>query len=974
MNESRSDSGTSFKGLAVFRTCRAVSSFDLGHDQVQNQVKHRNADTLTEEQPKGSWGQWGPWSACTRTCGGGVMQQTRPCLPQINQRTQPTFQFATGDQSLRVFHIPPGRVLSTVRHSVPLHRSSANKLSGASINQIYHISNRESLNTLRLKRLQAGDSFQSATSSQRTDPDQTKLAEMSDGFRLYRHQTSSPVVRPGHWRQSPQHQTPESMPPKVDLSQLFQPQLETRVRAGEHIPTEQVLKQQPHRVSRSPTAQGFNCLGVFRQYKSCNSQPCPHGSRDFREVQCSAYNDKAFMGKHYEWEPFTDVTDNQNCELNCGAIGYKFYVRHASQVIDGTPCDPGSLNICVNGQCKNLGCDEILGSNKVLDKCGVCGGDNTTCKVVSGTFKQTIMSVGYHKILEIPEGATRINVTEMTKSRNYLALRSHFGQPIINGNWAIDRPGSYEAAGTLFKYKRPNEISTTAGESFIAEGPTSEILDVYVIYQQANPKVQFEYVLPTDNVVSSHSLPHTAGQHLEEAFNGQLSYSVDGEVYVLHESEVGNFVNGVLANQLQSRDYQKRPEEGINSWGEGPRKKREFNWKQVGSTECTATCGSGSRVLIFKCVNRNTHEEVSENLCEIAMRPTPEEEACNTQPCPAYWDLGEWSECSKTCGPGIQHRQVLCRQVYANRTTTVQPERCRHLERPETTTTCQLKICSEWQIRTEWSECSVPCGVGQRIRDVKCIDNLGDIVDDEECNMQLKPADTENCDMGPCAKSWFHTDWSARCSAECGTGIQTRSVVCLMNHISSLPLEGCGHEKPGDVRSCNFGPCNENVKWFTGPWSQCSADCSNGTQIRSVVCLKKTDDKLMVIDTLECSHLERPASEQSCHLRKCDVKWYTTDWSACSKSCEGGYRVREVRCLADDMTQSSSCDSFLMPVDKEVCNTDPCIPEIDESCRDMYFNCNVVVQARLCVYTYYKTACCASCAKARRRAAQLRRR
>lgn len=30
------------------------------------------------------------------------------------------------------------------------------------------------------------------------------------------------------------------------------------------------------------------------------------------------------------------------------------------------------------------------------------------------------MSVGYHKILEIPEGATQINVTEMTKSRNYL--------------------------------------------------------------------------------------------------------------------------------------------------------------------------------------------------------------------------------------------------------------------------------------------------------------------------------------------------------------------------------------------------------------------------------------------------------------------------------------------------------------------------------------------------------------------------
>lgn len=35
----------------------------------------------------------------------------------------------------------------------------------------------------------------------------------------------------------------------------------------------------------------------------------------------------------------------------------------------------------------------------------------------------------------------------------------------------------------------------------------------------------------------------------------------------------------------------------------------------------------------------------------------------------------------------------------------------------------------------------------------------------------------------------------------------------------------------------------------------------------------------------------------------------------------------------------------------------------DENCKDRYYNCNVVVQARLCVYNYYKTACCASCTR-----------
>ncbi len=55
-----------------------------------------------------------------------------------------------------------------------------------------------------------------------------------------------------------------------------------------------------------------------------------------------------------------------------------------------------------------------------MDKCGVCGGDNTTCRLVSGVFKHSLTKIGYHKIVEIPEGATKINVTEMVKSRNYL--------------------------------------------------------------------------------------------------------------------------------------------------------------------------------------------------------------------------------------------------------------------------------------------------------------------------------------------------------------------------------------------------------------------------------------------------------------------------------------------------------------------------------------------------------------------------
>lgn len=69
-----------------------------------------------------------------------------------------------------------------------------------------------------------------------------------------------------------------------------------------------------------------------------------------------------------------------------------------------------------------------------MDKCGLCGGDNTSCRLVSGVFKHSLSKIGYHKIVEIPEGATKINVTEMVKSRNYLGgkrARGHIDHTVF---------------------------------------------------------------------------------------------------------------------------------------------------------------------------------------------------------------------------------------------------------------------------------------------------------------------------------------------------------------------------------------------------------------------------------------------------------------------------------------------------------------------------------------------------------------
>ncbi|KAA0715305.1 Thrombospondin type-1 domain-containing protein 4 [Triplophysa tibetana] len=569
--------------------------------------------------------------------------------------------------------------------------------------------------------------------------------------------------------------------------------------------------------TRQPSASITSCPGGSHRLKICNNMACPSQSRPIREMQCSVLNARSFMGRLYDWEPFSAGDGEHGCQLHCRAVGFRFYIRQSDDVIDGSSCGQNRSSVCVAGQCERVGCDDVVGSQKIEDRCGVCGGDGKSCQLISGLFQHSLSKVGYHKIMDIPPGARNINITEMMKSRNYLgedlhhhseqdirtSLRSRSGGSIINGNWAIDRPGVFEGVGTMFTYRRPNEISSTAGESFRAKGPTNDILEVYMIYQQPNPGVHYEFLLPSEDLLPSLNV-----------MNGPTPSDPNGRQNPTEDRER----SGVLQN----------PSSVLNHvLPAAPHTHRGYNWKLTGSSDCSATCGRGVRYGVFSCVHGITRVQVQNELCDSSTKPNQQEEPCNIQPCPAFWDMGEWSECSRTCGLGSQHRQVLCRQLHSNRTLTVHAGGCRHLERPETSSTCQLKICSEWHICSDWSPCSVPCGVGQRSRQVECVSNVGDVVSDEECNMKLRPSDVENCDAGPCTRSWFFSDWN----------------------------------------------------------------------------------------------------------------------SQCSKSCDGGYHVREVRCVSDHMIISDRCDEESKPHDRE----------IYEKCTDKHLKCNVVVQARLCVETFMRS-------------------
>ncbi|KAM4600938.1 thrombospondin type-1 domain-containing protein 4-like [Polymixia lowei] len=394
------------------------------------------------------------------------------------------------------------------------------------------------------------------------------------------------------------------------------------------------------------------------------------------------------------------------------------------------------------------------------------------------------------------------------------------------------------------------------------------------------------------------------------------------------------------------------------------------------SGERNVDAGRGSllrpeRYRVILCINRHTDQEVPERKCDSAAKPTPEEEPCNTHPCPPFWEASAWSECSVSCGQGVQQRQLQCRQSFGNRSTMVHPQRCASLTPPDSTQACQLRLCSHWEVISDWGTCSVDCGIGRRTRSVHCVSDHGNEVNEQECNSRLRPQGSEECNMGPCVTNWYFTGWSSTCSAACGPGVQRREVVCLTRGGGRDGGGGgdCVGDKPADMKACNKGPCVPTTMWYSSPWTPCNVVCGNGTQRRDIICVRKMGNDFTVAPASECAHMDKPTAVQECEMGACQSQWFTTEWSACSRSCGKGLQMREVRCLTPDKQHSQECDSMPKPEQEQICNTIPCSPQVaDENCRDRRHNCVMVVQARLCVYSYYKTACCASCTQSAQRA------
>ncbi|XP_067895839.1 papilin isoform X2 [Heterodontus francisci] len=539
---------------------------------------------------------------------------------------------------------------------------------------------------------------------------------------------------------------------------------------------------------------GSNCIGPFRNYRSCNIQDCPEGSRDFREEQCSAFDGTDFQGKRYKWLPYYGASNK--CELNCIPQGENFYYRHKEAVKDGTLCEPGSRNICIDGVCKVVGCDNTLESSQVEDKCLECGGDGSTCYEVKGTFSVVDLPIGYNQIHIIPIGATSIRIQEVLPTRNFLAIKNVRGEYYLNGHWTIDFSRALYIANTVIHYERGSE-GDLASEVIHGRGPTSEPLILEIISQEPNRGIDYEY--------------------------------------------------------YQSR-YQRQPQ--------------GYFWSVGSWSLCSKECGGGYQTRLVFCTIDN--EAYPDYLCRNQVRPNSNK-TCNAQSCPRTkrWKTGEWSTCSVTCGGGVQTRSVFCTLSDGSRGETVRDDsECAAVTvKPPSRQACNMLQCALWS-SGHWSECSVTCGEGIQTRSVSCLLPSGSQLPDFVCSSQSKPLVARACKLDTCRDvfAWYIGAWSL-CSVTCGEGIQTRSVSCMSQSGGQVADFACSSPvKPLAVQPCVLDTCNDYFSWHVGAWGLCSKSCESGRRKRQVICY---DQGRNYQDPQRCDQRIYPREIEDCNTQPC---------------------------------------------------------------------------------------------------------
>ncbi|XP_061665684.1 A disintegrin and metalloproteinase with thrombospondin motifs 14 isoform X2 [Syngnathoides biaculeatus] len=415
-----------------------------------------------------------------------------------------------------------------------------------------------------------------------------------------------------------------------------------------------------------PAYGGRECPGSSLDYQMCNTEECAGPYEDFRAQQCLQRSNKYHNNVKHTWLPHEHPDESRKCELSCrsketGEVVFMNQVMH-----DGTRCSYADhFSVCARGECLHVGCDKEVGSYKEEDKCGVCEGDNSHCRTVKLTLTKTPKKNGMLKMFDIPTGARHIVIEENDTSPHLVAVKNQ-----VSGNFILEAKGAEPESKSFIENGLQWDYTLRDGKEILrTSGPLHEGVSVLVV-----PR---------------------GGEEEEEEAEISLTYK-----YIIHEDLLPLVANNnVLLADLDSYEW------ALKSW-----------------SQCSKACGGGVQYTKYGCRRKSDGRLVHRDFCDVNKKPKPVRKRCNVQECSRpTWVAGEWSACSKTCGKqGYQTRALQCVQALHN--GTGRPVHSKHCaeDRPEPKRACNRAACpAQWRTGA-WSQCSVTCGDGIQQRQAVC--------------------------------------------------------------------------------------------------------------------------------------------------------------------------------------------------------------------------------------------------------------
>ncbi|CAK8694400.1 unnamed protein product [Clavelina lepadiformis] len=218
-----------------------------------------------------------------------------------------------------------------------------------------------------------------------------------------------------------------------------------------------------------------------------------------------------------------------------------------------------------------------------------------------------------------------------------------------------------------------------------------------------------------------------------------------------------------------------------------------IRWDISPFTDCDVTCGRGIQTRSVICRSMPEGGNLSASALEhphhhhqprqgrtmdelMCPKPKPQEtRVCSQSKCPPVWKLGAWSKCSRTCGRGIQRRDIACMQkLGTGETTTVPYQHCSRMK-PHRLRYCNQVDCPPRYMIKQWSPCRGRCGQSVQVRTVACIGLLAgktkpQLISTLRCSKLRRPKTRKRCQLPQCSSRGDVTQTRGHLPAESNSG------------------------------------------------------------------------------------------------------------------------------------------------------------------------------------------------------------